>query len=56
MADILLIIYIIFFVLVCICAATPTGKEIQQEYMAFKSTQKYMHSKGLRWPPREGLD
>ena len=56
MTDILLIIYFIFFVLVCICAATPAGKEIQQQYLAFKLTQKYMHSKGLRWPPREWLD
>lgn len=56
MADVLFVMYIVICVVILVGALTPAGKESQQEYMAFKTTRKYMHSKGLRWPPREGLD
>lgn len=51
--DILFTIYIIFFIVICGGAFTKRGQELQYEYFAFKSTQKYMHSRGLKWPPDE---
>lgn len=53
MADIIFSFYIIFMVIVFVVCVTPQGKSLQQEYMAFRTTQKYMHSKGLKWPPNE---
>ena len=53
MADTLLFLYLIFFILVCVGAFTKTGQELQYEYMAFRDTKRFMHSKGLKWPPNE---
>ncbi len=55
-ADATFIVYLIFTLIICVIAFFKDGKELQWEFLAFRDTQRYMHSKGLRWPPREWLD
>ena len=50
MADIIFGIYVIFFIFVCLLAITPRGKELQQEYYAFRATKRFYKKKGIRWP------
>ena len=45
MADIIFGIYVIFFIFVCLLAITPRGKELQQEYCAFRTTERYLKNK-----------
>ena len=50
MANILFWLYAAFFILVCTGAATPAGKKLQYEYLAFRDTKRFYKQKGIRWP------
>ena len=50
LVDFFFILYIVLFVLVCLCAFTKTGQKLQWEFFAWRDTKRFYESEGIKWP------
>lgn len=48
--QILFWIFIGILIIACLGAFTETGQRWQQEYFAMRETQRFMKTKGIKWP------